>query len=141
MPVCVTPLSEPLENGEVGEAKPLSYSSDVQVILNWNPFCGKAFLVGHFTDRYCKQTHGIWLEDLHNLFHILLKYVQVTTLGNGLKVASVDRASPTSRIGLFFKSGSRHESLQNSGISHVLRAGAFLVSSVDISLQWITRFS
>ena len=51
----------------------------------------------------------------------------MTTLSNGLKVASVDCASPMSRIGLFFKSGSRYENLENRGISHVLRAGAFLV--------------
>lgn len=53
---------------------------------------------------------------------------QVSTLSNGLKVASVDSSSPTSRVGLFFSAGSRYETLHNSGISHVLRAGAFLVS-------------
>ncbi|CAB3993061.1 Cytochrome b-c1 complex subunit 2, mitochondrial [Paramuricea clavata] len=83
LPLCVTPLSEPLENLEVEEPKTISYSSDVQV----------------------------------------------TTLSNGLKVASVDSASPTSRIGLFFKSGSRYETFQNSGISHILRCGAFLTTS------------
>lgn len=85
LPVCVTPLSEALEDDDVPkeETKVVPYSSDVQV----------------------------------------------TTLSNGLKVASVDCASPISRIGLFFKAGSRYETLQNNGISHVLRAGAFLTTS------------
>ncbi|XP_028395380.1 cytochrome b-c1 complex subunit 2, mitochondrial-like [Dendronephthya gigantea] len=81
--VCVTPLSEPLDDLEVDKPTPVPYSSDVQV----------------------------------------------TTLSNGLKVASVDCAGPTARIGLFFKSGSRYESFQESGISHVLRVGAFLTTS------------
>ena len=58
-------------------------------------------------------------------------YVKVTTLSNGVKVASVDAASPTSRIGVFLKCGSRYETLENRGISHVLRAGAFLVCILE----------
>lgn len=84
LPVCVTPLSEPLEEDvPVQGPKTVSYSADVQV----------------------------------------------TTLNNGLKVASVDSACPTTNVGLYFNAGSRYETLNNSGISHVLRAGAFLTTS------------
>jgi len=51
--------------------------------------------------------------------------VQVTTLNNGMKVASVETQAPTSRVGLFFDAGSRYESQENLGVSHFLRSAAF----------------
>ncbi|XP_046854752.1 cytochrome b-c1 complex subunit 2, mitochondrial-like [Xenia sp. Carnegie-2017] len=83
LPVCVTPLSEPLEDVEFDESKSASHSSEVQV----------------------------------------------TTLSNGMKVVSVDSSNPNARVGMFFKTGSRYETLSNIGISHILRVGAFLTTS------------
>ncbi|XP_032236977.1 cytochrome b-c1 complex subunit 2, mitochondrial isoform X2 [Nematostella vectensis] len=52
--------------------------------------------------------------------------VQVTTLDNGLKVASLETYSPISRVGLFFDAGSRYETDSNLGITHMLRNAAYL---------------
>lgn len=52
--------------------------------------------------------------------------VQVTTLENGLKVASLETHSPKSRVGLFIDAASRHETPSTLGISHVLRNAAFM---------------
>ena len=54
--------------------------------------------------------------------------LQVTSLDNGLKVASLETFSPKCRLGLFINAGSRHETPDRLGISHVLRNTAFLVS-------------
>lgn len=53
--------------------------------------------------------------------------LQVTTLENGLKVASLETHSPKSRVGLFIDAASRHETPSTLGISHVLRNTAFMV--------------
>jgi processing peptidase subunit alpha len=51
--------------------------------------------------------------------------VQQTTLPNGLRVVSVDSASPISSVGAFVDAGSRYETMGQSGISHFLEAIAF----------------
>jgi len=50
--------------------------------------------------------------------------VQVTTLPNKLVVASVDGNLPLSRVSVVFRAGSRNESYDNLGVTHVLRATA-----------------
>ncbi|XP_066027045.1 cytochrome b-c1 complex subunit 2, mitochondrial [Pocillopora verrucosa] len=64
--------------------------------------------------------------------------VQVTTLENGLRVASLETHSPKSRIGLFINAASRHETPSTLGITHALRSAAFL-GNVDYSGFRITR--
>uniref|UniRef100_A0A3Q1FGR6 Ubiquinol-cytochrome c reductase core protein 2a n=1 Tax=Acanthochromis polyacanthus TaxID=80966 RepID=A0A3Q1FGR6_9TELE len=54
--------------------------------------------------------------------------VQVSKLPNGLVVASLENYSPLSSVGLFVKSGSRYETLENQGVSHVLRLAANLTT-------------
>jgi len=51
--------------------------------------------------------------------------VQVTTLDNGVKVASVETYSPVSRVGVFLDAGSRCETQDNLGVTHFLRSAAF----------------
>ncbi|XP_029014952.1 cytochrome b-c1 complex subunit 2, mitochondrial [Betta splendens] len=54
--------------------------------------------------------------------------VQVSKLPNGLVIASLENYSPLSSVGLFVKAGSRYESLENQGVSHVLRLAANLTT-------------
>lgn len=50
---------------------------------------------------------------------------RVTTLANGLKIASQNIAGPTSTIGVFIDSGSKNESPYCTGASHLLERMAF----------------
>lgn len=52
---------------------------------------------------------------------------QVSKLPNGLVIASLENYSPLSNIGVFVKAGSRYETVENQGVSHVLRLAANLV--------------
>lgn len=59
---------------------------------------------------------------------LLPQNVQVSKLPNGLVIASLENYSPMSRVGLFVKAGSRHETVDNPGVSHVLRLAANLTT-------------
>lgn len=50
--------------------------------------------------------------------------VQVSTLPSGLVVASLENYSPVSKIGVFVKAGSRYETAENLGVTHMLRLAA-----------------
>uniref|UniRef100_A0A146Z3E7 Cytochrome b-c1 complex subunit 2, mitochondrial n=1 Tax=Fundulus heteroclitus TaxID=8078 RepID=A0A146Z3E7_FUNHE len=54
--------------------------------------------------------------------------VQVSKLPNGLVIASLENYSPLSSVGVFVKAGSRHENVENLGVSHVLRLAANLTT-------------
>uniref|UniRef100_UPI0037E8683F ubiquinol-cytochrome c reductase core protein 2a n=1 Tax=Semicossyphus pulcher TaxID=241346 RepID=UPI0037E8683F len=54
--------------------------------------------------------------------------VQVSKLPNGLVIASLENYSPLSSIGVFVKAGSRYETTENQGVSHVLRLAANLTN-------------
>ncbi|XP_070703626.1 ubiquinol-cytochrome c reductase core protein 2a [Pempheris klunzingeri] len=54
--------------------------------------------------------------------------VQVSKLPNGLVVASLENYSPLSSVGVFVKAGSRYETVENQGVSHVLRLAANLTT-------------
>lgn len=57
----------------------------------------------------------------------------------GLVVASLENNSPLSRVGVFVKAGSRYETVENQGVSHVLRLAANLVILSSLSgLLWGT---
>uniref|UniRef100_A0A669E0J3 Ubiquinol-cytochrome c reductase core protein 2a n=1 Tax=Oreochromis niloticus TaxID=8128 RepID=A0A669E0J3_ORENI len=73
---------------------------------------------------------------------------QVSKLPNGLVIASLENYSPVSSVGVFVKAGSRYETVENQGVSHVLRLAANLHSSpfhinVDIlySAWFLTYFN
>uniref|UniRef100_A0A8C1SG29 Ubiquinol-cytochrome c reductase core protein 2a n=1 Tax=Cyprinus carpio TaxID=7962 RepID=A0A8C1SG29_CYPCA len=55
--------------------------------------------------------------------------VQVSKLPSGLLVASLENYSPVSKIGLFVKAGSRYETAENLGVTHILRLASNLVCS------------
>uniref|UniRef100_A0A8D3DI58 Ubiquinol-cytochrome c reductase core protein 2a n=1 Tax=Scophthalmus maximus TaxID=52904 RepID=A0A8D3DI58_SCOMX len=54
--------------------------------------------------------------------------VQVSKLPNGLVIASLENYSPLCSVGLFVKAGSRYETVENQGVSHVLRLAANLTT-------------
>lgn len=49
---------------------------------------------------------------------------KVTRLPNGVIVASVENYSPLSRVSVLYHAGSRHESAENLGVTHFLRAAS-----------------
>lgn len=54
--------------------------------------------------------------------------VQVSKLPNGLVIASLENYSPLSSVGVFVKAGSRYETMENQGVSHVLRLASNLTT-------------
>lgn len=52
----------------------------------------------------------------------------MSKLPNGLVIASLENYSPVSSVGVFVKAGTRYETVENQGVSHVLRLAANLVS-------------
>ncbi|XP_078274658.1 cytochrome b-c1 complex subunit 2, mitochondrial [Rhinoraja longicauda] len=63
---------------------------------------------------------------------------EVSKLPNGLVIASLENYSPTSKIGVFIKAGSRYENTDNLGITHALRLAANLTTK-GVSSFRITR--
>ncbi|XP_078096676.1 cytochrome b-c1 complex subunit 2, mitochondrial [Mustelus asterias] len=70
--------------------------------------------------------------------HLPPQELQVSKLPNGLVIASLENYSPTSKIGVFIKAGSRYESANNLGITHALRLAANLTTKGASSFK-ITR--
>ncbi|XP_048408533.1 cytochrome b-c1 complex subunit 2, mitochondrial [Stegostoma tigrinum] len=70
--------------------------------------------------------------------HLPAQELQVSKLPNGLVIASLENYSPTSKIGVFIKAGSRYESASNLGITHALRLAANLTTKGASSFR-ITR--
>ncbi|XP_073447151.1 cytochrome b-c1 complex subunit 2, mitochondrial [Aquarana catesbeiana] len=60
--------------------------------------------------------------------HLPPEELEITKLPNGLVVASLENYSPSSRIGVFIKAGSRYESANNLGVNHVLRLASNLTT-------------
>uniref|UniRef100_A0A673VMW0 Ubiquinol-cytochrome c reductase core protein 2a n=1 Tax=Salmo trutta TaxID=8032 RepID=A0A673VMW0_SALTR len=52
----------------------------------------------------------------------------VSRLPNGLVIASLENYSPVSSVGVFVKAGTRYETVENQGVSHVLRLAANLTT-------------
>ncbi|XP_066545235.1 cytochrome b-c1 complex subunit 2, mitochondrial isoform X2 [Amia ocellicauda] len=54
--------------------------------------------------------------------------VQVTKLPNGLVIASLENFSPSSKVGVFVKAGSRYETVDSLGVTHLLRLASNLTT-------------
>lgn len=52
---------------------------------------------------------------------------KVTTLSNGLRVATEDTANPTCTVGLWIDAGSRYETEKTNGVAHFLEHMIFKV--------------
>nr|DBA20242.1 TPA: hypothetical protein GDO54_015954 [Pyxicephalus adspersus] len=59
---------------------------------------------------------------------LLPEELEITKLPNGLVVATLENYSPSSRIGVFIKAGSRYETASNLGVNHVLRLASNLTT-------------
>ena len=64
--------------------------------------------------------------------------LKVSTLKNGVIVASIENHGPVTSLGVVVKAGSRNESYENSGISHMLRVSAGLATKNNTAFG-ITR--
>ena len=64
--------------------------------------------------------------------------LKVSTLKNGVTVASVDSHSPITSLGVVVRAGPRFESYENTGVSHMLRISAGLATKNN-SCFGITR--
>lgn len=51
----------------------------------------------------------------------------MTTLDNGIRVASEDSGAATATVGLWIDAGSRYETEHNNGVAHFLEHMAFKV--------------
>ncbi|XP_030631137.1 cytochrome b-c1 complex subunit 2, mitochondrial isoform X1 [Chanos chanos] len=58
----------------------------------------------------------------------LPREVQVTKLPSGLVIASLENYSPASKIGVFVRAGSRYETMDNQGVTHLLRLASSLTT-------------
>jgi predicted Zn-dependent peptidase len=47
--------------------------------------------------------------------------IEITTLSNGIRVATEKTLNPTATVGVYVGAGSRNDTLPTSGASHVLR--------------------
>jgi len=52
---------------------------------------------------------------------------KVTTLDNGIRVATEDTGAPTATVGVWIDAGSRYENEENNGVAHFLEHMAFKV--------------
>ena len=58
----------------------------------------------------------------------IFSHKQVSTLPNGLVVASLENMSPVSRVAVYLSAGPRYEAPEELGICHFLRNASQLVS-------------
>jgi len=64
--------------------------------------------------------------------------LKTTSLENGVLVASVENQSPLSRVAIAVRAGSRYESAENRGVTHLLRSVAGL-SNAETTAFGLTR--
>jgi ubiquinol-cytochrome c reductase core subunit 2 len=62
---------------------------------------------------------------------------KITTLQNGIKVASIDTGASISRVSVLTNVGSRHETAANLGINHLLKNAAFMDNGERTSLRTV----
>jgi len=61
--------------------------------------------------------------------------LKVSTLPNGLTVASIENHSPVTTLGVAIKAGSRNESYDNAGVSHALRIASGLATKKNTAFN------
>ena len=55
--------------------------------------------------------------------------LKVSTLSNGLTIASLENHSPVTTIGVAIKAGARNEGYDNAGVTHALRVASGMATS------------
>jgi len=61
--------------------------------------------------------------------------VQITTLPNGISVASCDHAGPITKVAIGVRGGSRFESPASTGVSHYMKNAAFITNNEKTDLR------
>lgn len=69
--------------------------------------------------------------------HPVDSQVKITTLNNGIKVASSDSGGGVSRISIATNAGSRHESSSQLGLTHLMKNCAFLTNTERSTLRTV----
>uniref|UniRef100_A0A672LGT3 Cytochrome b-c1 complex subunit 2, mitochondrial-like n=1 Tax=Sinocyclocheilus grahami TaxID=75366 RepID=A0A672LGT3_SINGR len=79
---------------------------------------------------HCIDTNQLLQIGRWNYTHFLFFFglFQVTKLPSGLVIASLENYSPASRIGVLVRAGSRYETMDNLGVTHLLRLAASLTT-------------
>jgi ubiquinol-cytochrome c reductase core subunit 2 len=67
-------------------------------------------------------------EEHHSKYAAAPQEVKLTRLPNGVSVVSLENYAPVSRIAVLYSAGARHETPDNLGITHCLRAASMLSS-------------
>ncbi|XP_036428196.1 cytochrome b-c1 complex subunit 2, mitochondrial isoform X2 [Colossoma macropomum] len=83
--------------------------------------------IGHLSRRlYAAQAaHKV---EVAEAVKFLPQEVQVTKLSSGLVIASLENYSPASRIGVLVRAGSRYETMDSLGVTHLLRLASGLTT-------------
>ena len=82
--------------------------------------------------RYATNTSPTYDEILNNV-----PETRVTTLSNGLRVATEDYGLPTCTVGIWIDAGSRYETEKTNGTAHFLEHMAFKVFDKNISFCFL----
>ena len=64
----------------------------------------------------------------------------MSTIENGIRVATEDTGTQTATVGLWIDAGSRYETDANNGVAHFLEHMAFKVSDREPNQTWLVRF-
>lgn len=91
------------------------------LFINDLNFCSKESMVRHFSTRRQPDLKGKTTNQLN------VPETRLTTINNGLRIASEDYGLPTCTVGLWIDAGSRFESETNNGTAHFLEHMAFKV--------------
>merc|ERR1712112_676467 len=63
--------------------------------------------------------------------------LKVSTLSNGLTIASIENHSPVTTLGVVIKAGSRNETYDNLGVSHALRVASGLATKKNTAFGMV----
>jgi len=63
--------------------------------------------------------------------------LKVSTLSNGLTIASIENHSPVTTLGVVIKAGSRNETYDNAGVSHALRVASGLATKKNTAFGMV----
>lgn len=80
--------------------------------------------------KICPQNAKRWRSTAIPLKDVLINQppTKVTTLDNGMRVASEDSGAATATVGIWIDSGSRYETPETNGVAHFVEHMAFKVN-------------
>uniref|UniRef100_A0A4W4G6F4 Ubiquinol-cytochrome c reductase core protein 2b n=1 Tax=Electrophorus electricus TaxID=8005 RepID=A0A4W4G6F4_ELEEL len=82
----------------------------------------------HYLSKRLYVTQAARKAEVAEPFKFPPQEVQVTKLPSGLVIASLENYSPASRIGVLVRAGSRYETFDSLGVTHLLRLASGLTT-------------